>query len=133
VGLANLGSESETFVGSLVHLLGVSISFDKNFYRLPSLPPSLVRHFGPSTSPTKSQRERPRINHKKIAKKGLQKSPKRRNRRDTPKLEEPHRIIYTYHEGSYKVLLAARSSFPLTRSHREALKLVLEITKENGR
>jgi hypothetical protein len=48
-------------------------------------------------------------------------------------LEEPHQIIYTYHEGSYKVLLAAQSSFPLTRSHREALKLVQEIPKENGR
>jgi hypothetical protein len=35
VGLANLGSESETCVGSRVHLVGVSISFDKNFYRIP--------------------------------------------------------------------------------------------------
>jgi hypothetical protein len=35
VGLANLGSESETCVGSRVHLVGVSISFEKNFYRLP--------------------------------------------------------------------------------------------------
>jgi hypothetical protein len=35
-------------VGSRVHLVGVSISFEKNFYRLPFTPPSLVRHFGPS-------------------------------------------------------------------------------------
>jgi hypothetical protein len=47
-----------------------------------------------------------------------------------PSLEEPRRIIYTYHEGSYKVYLATRSSFPLTRSHQEALKLVQEIPKE---
>jgi hypothetical protein len=40
-------------------------------------------------------------------------------------LEEPHQIIYSYQGGSYKVYLVARSSFPLTRSHLEALKLVL--------
>jgi hypothetical protein len=48
VGLANLGSESETCVGSRVHLVGVFISFEKNFYRLPCTPPSLVRRIGPS-------------------------------------------------------------------------------------
>jgi hypothetical protein len=48
VGLANLGSESETCVGSRVHLVGVSISFEKNFYRLPFTPPSLVRRIGPA-------------------------------------------------------------------------------------
>jgi hypothetical protein len=31
MGLANLGSESETCVGSRVHLVGVLISFEKNF------------------------------------------------------------------------------------------------------
>jgi hypothetical protein len=46
--LANLGSESETCVGSRVHLVGVSIYFEKNFYRLPFTPPSLVRRIGPS-------------------------------------------------------------------------------------
>jgi hypothetical protein len=39
VGLTNLGSESKTCVGSRVHLVGVSISFEKNFYRLPFTPP----------------------------------------------------------------------------------------------
>jgi hypothetical protein len=39
VGLANLGSESETCVGSRVRLVGVSISFEQNFYRLPFTPP----------------------------------------------------------------------------------------------
>jgi hypothetical protein len=48
VDFANLGSESETFVGSYVRLVGVSISFEKNFYQLPFPPPSLVRRIGPS-------------------------------------------------------------------------------------
>jgi hypothetical protein len=41
VGLTNLCSESETCAGSHVHLVGVSISFEKNFYRLPFTPPPL--------------------------------------------------------------------------------------------
>jgi hypothetical protein len=48
-------------------------------------------------------------------------------------LEEPRQIIYTYHERFIQGLASARSSFPLTRSHHEALKLVLEIPKEKGR
>jgi hypothetical protein len=55
VGLANLGSVSETCVGSLVQLVGVSISFEKNFYRLPLTPPSLVRRIGPSVGREKSK------------------------------------------------------------------------------
>jgi hypothetical protein len=39
VGLTNLGSESETCVGSRVRLVGVCISLEKNFYRLPFTPP----------------------------------------------------------------------------------------------
>jgi hypothetical protein len=38
-----------TCVGSRVHLVGVSISFEKNFYRLPFTPPFLVRHIGLSS------------------------------------------------------------------------------------
>jgi hypothetical protein len=48
VGLANLVCESKKCVGSRVHLVGVSISFEKNFYRLPFTPPFLVCRFGPS-------------------------------------------------------------------------------------
>jgi hypothetical protein len=48
VGLANLGSESETCVGGRVRLVGVSISFENNFYQLPFTPLSLVRRIGPS-------------------------------------------------------------------------------------
>jgi hypothetical protein len=33
--------ESETCVGSRIHLVGASISFEKNFYRLPFTPPPL--------------------------------------------------------------------------------------------
>jgi hypothetical protein len=44
-----------------------------------------------------------------------------------PSLEEPPRIIYTYHERFIQGLASAQSSFPLTRSHHETLKLVLEI------
>jgi hypothetical protein len=43
-----LGSELGKCVGSRVHLVGVPISFEKNFYRLPFTPPSLVRRIGPS-------------------------------------------------------------------------------------
>jgi hypothetical protein len=48
VDLANLGSESEMCVGSRVRLVGVYISFEKNFYWLPFTPPSLVRRIDPS-------------------------------------------------------------------------------------
>jgi hypothetical protein len=48
VGLANLSSESEACVGSRVRLVGVPISFEKNFYRLPFTPPSLACRIGPS-------------------------------------------------------------------------------------
>jgi hypothetical protein len=41
VVLANLGSESETCVGSRVHLVGASISFEENLYWLPFTPPPL--------------------------------------------------------------------------------------------
>jgi hypothetical protein len=41
--------ESETFFGSRVHIVGVLISFEKNFYRLPFTPPSLVRLISPSS------------------------------------------------------------------------------------
>jgi hypothetical protein len=47
-------------------------------------------------------------------------------------LEEPRRIIYTYHEGFIQGLASARSSFPLTKSHHEAIKLVLEILRKIG-
>jgi hypothetical protein len=40
-------------------------------------------------------------------------------------LQEPRRIIYTYQERFIQGLASARSSFPLTISYHEALKIVL--------
>jgi hypothetical protein len=40
--------ESETCFGSCVRLVGVPISFEKNFYQHPFTPPSLVHLIGPS-------------------------------------------------------------------------------------
>jgi hypothetical protein len=48
-GLGQLG-KSETCVGSRVHLVGLSIFFEKNFLSAPiHSPPPLVRCFGPSS------------------------------------------------------------------------------------
>jgi hypothetical protein len=54
-------------------------------------------------SHTKSHRETPPKLCHKNPKKRLRKSPKRENGRDNKRLDEPRRIIYTYHEGSYKI------------------------------
>jgi hypothetical protein len=67
------------------------------------------------------------------SKKKLRKSPKRKMRGTQTSLEEPHRIIYTSHEGFIQGLASARSSFALTRFHHEALKLVLKILRKIGR
>jgi hypothetical protein len=66
----------------------------------------------------------PKLPHGK-SKKRLRKSPKRKMGGTQSRLEEPRRIIYTYRERFIQGLASARSSFPLTRSHHEALKLVL--------
>jgi hypothetical protein len=54
-------------------------------------------------SHTKSRKETPPKLRHENPKKRLRKSPKRENGKDNKSLEEPHRIIYTYHIGSYKV------------------------------
>jgi hypothetical protein len=54
-------------------------------------------------SHTKSCNETPPKLRHENPKKRLRKSPKRENGRDKKNLEEPRRIIYTYHEGSYKI------------------------------
>jgi hypothetical protein len=68
---------------------------------------------GPENTPRKPPREGSKNHH--------QEQPGTTQQRR----EEPRRIIYTYNGGSYKVWLVARSSNPLTKSHHEALKLVL--------
>jgi hypothetical protein len=56
------------------------------------------------TSPNKSPRERPGNLSKKITKtKALKITQKGKPGRTQTSLEDPCRIIYTYHEGSYKV------------------------------
>jgi hypothetical protein len=54
-------------------------------------------------SHTKSRKETPPKLRHENPKKRLRKSPKRENGKDNKSLEEPRRIIYTYHIGSYKV------------------------------
>jgi hypothetical protein len=51
----------------------------------------------------KSCKKSPSKLHHENHKKELRKSPKRKMGEATQGLEEPRRIIYTYHEGSYKV------------------------------
>jgi hypothetical protein len=57
--------------------------------------------------------------------KGSENHQKGKMRGTQSSLEEPRRIIYTYHERFIQGLASIRSSFPLTRSHHEALKQVL--------
>jgi hypothetical protein len=66
---------------------------------------------------------------RKLPRKGSEITKKGKLGRTQTSLEEPRQIIYTYHEG-IQGLASARSSYPLTRSHHEALKLVLEIPSE---
>jgi hypothetical protein len=66
----------------------------------------------------------PNLPHRN-SKKRLRKSVNGKTGGTQPSLEEPRRIVYTYHERFIQGLASARSSFPLTRSHHEALKLVL--------
>jgi hypothetical protein len=72
--LTNCVGESETCVGSRVHLVGVSISFEKNFYRLPFTPP----FFG---SPFRSFRGRHKL---------------------SPPWEGPYIIVKLLKPGTYK-------------------------------
>jgi hypothetical protein len=67
---------------------------------------------------------------KKIATKGLRKSPKRTNGNNTSKPwgTTPNHLYIT--KRFIQGLASAQSSYPLTRSHHEALKLVLEIPRE---
>jgi hypothetical protein len=55
------------------------------------------------TSPTKSQRERSQTASRKSPRKGSENHQKGKQGRTQTSLEEPHPIIYTYHEGLYKV------------------------------
>jgi hypothetical protein len=69
----------------------------------------------------------------KIPRKGTENHQKGKTGGTQSSVEEPHRIIYTYHERFIQGLASARSSFPLTRFHHKALKLVLEIPRKRER
>jgi hypothetical protein len=62
---------------------------------------------------------------RKSQRKGSKNQQKGETGRTPQSLEKPCRIFYTYHNRFVQGLASARSSFSLTRSHHEALKIVL--------
>jgi hypothetical protein len=70
-------------------------------------------------------KKRPQNFPTEIPRKGPENHKKGKTGEAQTSLEEPRRIIYTYHERFIQGLTSTRSSFPLTRSHHEAFKLVL--------
>jgi hypothetical protein len=66
----------------------------------------------------------PKLPHGK-SKKRLRNHQKGKTGGTQSSLEEPRRIIYINHARFIQGLASVQSSFPLTRSHHEALKLVL--------
>jgi hypothetical protein len=101
------------------HRFGRGITGQRTTKGSHKFPPSNPQEQGPENTPRKPPRQGSK-NHQQEQPGTTQQS-----------LEEPRRIIYTYQGGSYKVYLAARSSNTLTRSHHEALKLVLWKSLEN--
>jgi hypothetical protein len=97
----------------LTHRFGRGITTQRTTKGSHKFPPTNPQEQGPENTPRKPPREGSENHH--------QEQPGTTQQGH----EEPRRIIYTYQEGSYKVYLATRSSNPLTRSHHEALKLVL--------
>jgi hypothetical protein len=85
------------------------------------------------TSNKNPSKKHPQILPTEIPRKGSENHQKGKMEGTQTSLEEPCRIIYTYHEGFIQGLASTRSSFPLTRSHHEALKLVLEFLRKIGR
>jgi hypothetical protein len=76
-------------------------------------------------TPSNNQEQGPKNTLRKTPREGSENHHQEQLGTTQQSLEEPCRIINTYQGGPYKVYLAARSSNPLTRSHHEALKLVL--------
>jgi hypothetical protein len=64
-----------------------------------------------------SLKETPQNFPTEIPRKGSENHQKGKTGEAQTSLEEPHRIMYTYHERFIQGLAFARSSFPLTRSH----------------
>jgi hypothetical protein len=97
----------------LTHGFGRGITSQRTTKSSQKFPPSNHQEQGPENTSRKPPREGSENHH--------QEQPGTTQQ----SLEKARRIIYTYQGGSYKVYPAARSSNPLTRSHHEALKLVL--------
>jgi hypothetical protein len=72
-----------------------------------------------------SLKEMPQNFPREIPRKGPENYQKGKTGEAPTSLEEPCQIIYTYHERFIQGLASTRSSFPLIRSHHEAVKLVL--------
>jgi hypothetical protein len=77
------------------------------------------------TSNKKPSKKRHQNFSKEIPRKSSENHQKGKMGRTQTSLEEPRQIIYIYHERFIQGLASTRSFFPLTRSHHEALKLVL--------
>jgi hypothetical protein len=82
------------------------------------------------TSNKNPSKKRPQNFSTKIPRKGSENHRKGKTGGTQSSLKESRRIIYTYHERFIQGLASAQSSFPLTISHHEALKLLLEIPRE---
>jgi hypothetical protein len=87
----------------LTHGFGRGITAQRTTKSSHKFPPSNPQEQGPENNPRKSPREGTENHH--------QEQPGTTH----PSLEEPRRIIYTCHKGSYKVELAARSFNPLNK------------------
>jgi hypothetical protein len=87
----------------LTHGFGRGITAQRTTKGSHKFPPSNPQEQGSENNPKKSPRECSE-NHN-------QEQPGTTH----PNLEEPRRIIYTCHKGSYKVYLAAQSSNPLNK------------------
>jgi hypothetical protein len=79
-------------------------------------------HIHPPPNP---QEQGPENTTRKPAREGSENHHQEQTGTTQPSLEEPRQIIYADQGGSYMVWLAARSPNTPTRSHHEALKLVL--------
>jgi hypothetical protein len=77
------------------------------------------------TSNKNPSKKHPQNLRTEIPRKGSENHQKGKMEGTQPSLEEPRRIIYTYYERFIQGLASALSSFPLKKSHHEALKLVL--------
>jgi hypothetical protein len=97
----------------LTYRFGRGITAQRTTKGSHKFPPTNPQDQGPENTRRKSQREGSENHH--------QEQPGTTH----PNFEEPRRIIYTCHKGSYRSSLPPNHPTLSTRSHHEALKLVL--------